>query len=60
MSRRLPFFLLSAIVFLAMTPGVSFAQVQYQLMDLGSRSRLMSRRLFSLFGNDETLSGMPF
>ena len=45
MSRRLPFFLLSALVFLAMTPAISFAQAQEHLVYLGLRSRMMARSL---------------
>lgn len=45
MSRRLPFFLLSALVFLAMTPALSFAQAQEQLVYFGLRGRMMGRDL---------------
>lgn len=45
MSRRVPFFLLSALVFLAMTPAVSFVQAQEQLVYFGLRGRMMGRYL---------------
>ena len=51
MSRRLPFFLLSAVVFLAMTPAVSFAQAQGQLIYLGLRGRMLVRSLRALWVN---------
>lgn len=49
MSRRLPFFVLSGFVFLAMTPAISFAQAQGQLIYLGLRGRMLVRSLRALW-----------
>lgn len=51
MTRRLPFFLLSAVVFLAMTPAVSFAQAQEHLIYLGMRGRMIARTLRALWAD---------